>query len=121
MSKILKGNNNYYEINGNYWSKNSHTEDEVKEISKNMINCKNCLDCEDCRNCVNCFYCKDCVDCQFCQDCSSCQNCKSCIHSNNLLQCKYYEFNLYKSNLINSNGILKGDFFPFMNRQKKGF
>lgn len=65
LRKVIKMEN-YWEIDGNFWSKNKFPYDVAKELARTLSNCKNCIDCEWCRDCNNCI------------ECDSCRNCNDC-------------------------------------------
>lgn len=75
---------NYWEVDGNYWSKSKYSEDRARELAKTLKDCKNCIDCsycKDCESCTNCHHsenCKNCIDCICCENCGSCVECMYC-------------------------------------------
>lgn len=62
----------YWVFGTNKWSKSSYTFDEAELLSKTLINCSYCIDCEACHYCRRCTAC---VNLHFCDDCSGCVDC----------------------------------------------
>lgn len=64
-----------YDKNNNSWNlENFSTIEEAIEISKTLVNCKNCVDCINCDECVDCENCEYCLNCWHCSDCSNLKN-----------------------------------------------
>ena len=64
----------FWEIDGNFWSKDKFAYETAQDLAKTLSNCKGCVDCEWCRDCYNCIECDDCKNCYFCQKCRHCDN-----------------------------------------------
>ena len=62
----------FWEIDGNFWSRDKFTYSEAQDLSKTLKNCKGCVDCEWCIDCYNCIDCLDCKNCYFCHKCRFC-------------------------------------------------
>lgn len=80
----------YFHINGNYFSKVKYTFEDAEKISETLINCKGCIDCQDCIGCTECRECTSCTNCVNsvgCSDCHSCTECSLCYHCNKLEEC----------------------------------
>lgn len=44
---------NFWEIDGNFWSRDKYSYDEALEASKTLKECKNCQDCTMCQDCYD--------------------------------------------------------------------
>lgn len=90
-------------------------------LSKNIVDCTECIEtelcyeCVYCRKCYNLAYSNDCVGCRDSYLLENCQNCSNCIACKNLRNKEYHiynkpvskeEFEAFKKNLLES-GIKK--------------
>ena len=66
----------FWEIDGNYWSRDKYSYNEALEASKTLYECKNCVDCKYCDMCNSCEYCFGCNDCNECESCITCTLCE---------------------------------------------
>ena len=92
----------YYYIDGNYFAKIKYTYENALEISKTLINCKECIDCEycnNCKDCVGCERCTDCVGCEWCEDCNNCLDCLFCYECEKLERCFTRNDHKYSKNV----------------------
>lgn len=76
-----------WEVDGNFWSKSKYSKAQALELSKSLINCRNCIDCLNCVNCSDCISCYGCENCGSCVECINCKECKSCIDCIDCLRC----------------------------------
>lgn len=87
MEGVKKVKGFWVDKNNNCWDSLIYTQEEALEHSKSLVNCKDCINCEnlmfckgcrDCKDCYACKNCKDCKDCSFCDNCSACKDCGRC-------------------------------------------
>lgn len=74
----------YVDENNNMWDADLYSEEEAKELSETLVDCKNCFNSKnliECENCVECSFCNDCEDCEYCSYCDVCVACVDCHNS----------------------------------------
>ena len=90
FSKIKSRGEYWVDRNGNKWRKSKHSKAEAEKLSESLVNCTDCIECENCKHCTDCIDCYDCTHCHNCYRCGNCSYSKQCEWCNN---CDYCEVN----------------------------
>ena len=89
---------NYWNIDGNFWSKSKYSEAQARKLAETLKFCKNCINCNNCYGCYDCYECQNCensYNCEFCKGCDNCYKCKycaDCIECNTCTNLNFYEY-----------------------------
>ena len=84
---VHKVDNRWVDSENNSWDARLYTEECAAELSKDLINCRDCIDCTNCRDCCYCEHCKDCQSCSGCKHCSLCTRCHYCTSCLSCMDC----------------------------------
>ncbi|MGI7118565.1 hypothetical protein ACNGEM_08215 [Campylobacter coli] len=79
----------YVDSNNNKWNACRYTEEQAIKVSNSLIDCYDCVDCENCFECIDCKDCEDCIDCKDCEDCIRCEFCSNCDFCIDCAECEY--------------------------------
>lgn len=88
--------------NNNKWLAEWYSKKEAKELSKSLIDCKDCVGCSHCINCSKCIESHVCINCLECVDCFSCTICVACV---NCHYCLISEKLSFKESHVNNQSL----------------